>query len=76
MLTVPPGAPPCSLENVLRLTWNSWTASWLIDERTLPELYRLSKPSIMKVLVRPLAPPTPNPDVGVGGMRRSVALAM
>ena len=76
MLIVPPGAPPCSAENEFLLTWNSWMASWLIEDRTLPELYRLSNPSIMSVLPRPFPPPMPSPDVGVGVMRRSIALAM
>ena len=76
MLTAPPGAPPCSGEKEFRLTWNSRTVSWLIAERTAPELYVLSNPSIMNVLPRPLVPPIPKPDCGVGAMRRSVASAV
>ena len=38
MLIVPPGAPPCSVENEFLLTWNSWMAFWLMEDRTLPEL--------------------------------------
>ena len=75
MLTVPPGAPPCSVENEFLLTWNSWTDSWLMAERTLPVLRTLATPSIMKVLPRPFVPPMPRPEVGVGTIRRSVALA-
>src|SRR5262245_42818111 len=73
MLTWPPPARPNSALKLLRLIWNSWTASWLTVGRTpLAAMSLLSTPSVVTRLARHFCPAKLSCVVGICRGRLSV----